>query len=55
MEPLSVKNADIPPKLNPQSQKTSNFEVETEDPRILRSRLETLVYMYKSGNTGLFA
>ena len=39
---LILKNPRSLSKLNPQPQKTSNFEAEAEDPRILRSKLPTL-------------
>ena len=40
---LILKNPRSFSKINPQPQKTSNFEAEAEDPQILRSRLPTLV------------
>ena len=42
MEPSSSKILKVCPKFNTQPQKTSNFEAEAENPRILRSCLPTL-------------
>ena len=40
---LSLKKPQNFSNVYPQPQKTSNFEAETEDPHILRSRLATLL------------
>ena len=50
---LSLKNPRNIWNFYPQPQKNSNFEAETEDPRILRSQLATLVQSKTRLKTGL--